>query len=49
MKGDKRRDSRYNRSDDFNAGITNVYVNVRGGFMRSSARWVISLAGMVEL
>ena len=31
------------------AGITNVYVNVRGGCMWSSARWVISLASMVEL
>ena len=31
------------------AGITNVYVNVRGGCMWSSARWVTSLAGMVDL
>ena len=31
------------------AGITNVYENVRGGCMWSSARWVMSLAGMVEL
>ena len=38
MKGDKRRDNRYNKSDDFIAGITNVYVNVRGGCMWSSAR-----------
>ena len=27
----RRRDNRYNKSDDFIAGITNVYVNVRGG------------------
>ena len=38
MKGDRRRDNRYNKSDDFIAGITNVYVNVRGGCMWSSAR-----------
>ena len=31
------------------AGITNVYLNVHGGCIWSSARWVISLAGMVEL
>ena len=28
---DRRRDNRYNKSDDFIAGITNVSVNVRGG------------------
>ena len=33
MEEDKRRDNRYNKSDDFIAGITNVYVNVRGGCM----------------
>ena len=38
MKEDKRRDNRYNKSDDFIAGITNVYVSVRGGCMWSSAR-----------
>ena len=38
MEEDKRRDNRYNKSDDFIAGITNVYVNVRGGCMWSSAR-----------
>ena len=38
MKEDKRRDNRYNKIDDFIAGITNVYVNVRGGCMWSSAR-----------
>ena len=31
MKGDRRRrDNRYNKSDVFIAGITNVHVNVRG-------------------
>ena len=49
MKGDRRRDNRYKKSDDFIVGITNVYVNVRDGCMWSSARWVISLAGIVEL
>ena len=29
----RKRDNRYNKSDDFIAGITNVYVNVRGGCM----------------
>ena len=38
MKGKKRRDNRYNKSDVFIAGITNVYVNVRGSCMWSSAR-----------
>ena len=38
MKGDRRRDNRYNKSDDFIAGITNMYVNVCGGCMWSSAR-----------
>ena len=38
MKGDRRRDNRYNKSDDFIAEITNVYVNVRGGCMWFSAR-----------
>ena len=38
MKGTKRQGNRYNQSDDFIAGITNVYVNVRGGCMWSSAR-----------
>ena len=38
MKEDKRRDNRYNKSDVFIAGITNVYVNVRGSCMWSSAR-----------
>ena len=38
MKGDKRRDNRYNKSNDFIAGITNVYVNFRGGCMWYSAR-----------
>ena len=42
-KGDKRQDDRYNKSDDFIAGITNVYVNVRGGCMWSSARWFLCL------
>ena len=31
--GKKRQDNRYNKSDDFIAGITNEYVNVRGGCM----------------
>ena len=31
--GNIRQDNRYNKSDDFIAGITNVYVNVRGGCM----------------
>ena len=31
--GNKRQDNRYNKSDDFIAGITNVYINVRGGCM----------------
>ena len=34
----KRQVNRYNKGDDFFAGITNVYVNVRGGCMWSSAR-----------
>ena len=38
MKGTRRQDKRYNKSDDFIAGITNVYVNVRSGCMWSSAR-----------
>ena len=38
MKGNKRRNNRYNKSDDFIAGIKNVYVNVQGGCMWSSAR-----------
>ena len=38
MKEDKRRDNKYIKSDDFIAGITNVYVNVRSGCMWSSAR-----------
>ena len=40
MEEDKRQDNRYNESEDFIAGITNVYVNVRGGCMWSSARIV---------
>ena len=49
MKGDKRRDNRYNKSEDFIAGITNAYVNVRGGCMWSSARmgYVVSWYGRV--
>ena len=49
MKREKRRDNRYNRSDDFIAGITNVYVNVHGGCMWSSARmgYVVSWYGRV--
>ena len=49
MKGDKRQDNRYNKSDDFIAGTTNVYVNVRGGCMWSSARMgcVVSWYGRV--
>ena len=35
LEGNKRQDNRYNKSDDFIAGITNVYVNVRGGCMSS--------------
>ena len=38
MKEDRRWDNRYNKSDVFIARITNVYVNVRGGCMWSSAR-----------
>ena len=49
MKKTKRQGNRYNKSEDFIAEITNVYVNVRGGCMWSSARWVMSLDGMVEL
>ena len=33
MEEDKRPVDRYNKSDDFIAGITNVYVNVRGDCM----------------
>ena len=49
MKGDKRQDNRYNKSDVFIAGIANMYVNVRGGCMWSSARmgYVISWYGRV--
>ena len=49
MKENRRRDNRYNKSDDFIAGITNVYVNVRGGCMWSSARMghVVSWYGYV--
>ena len=49
MKVDKRRDNRYNKSDVFIAGITNVYVNVRGGCMWFSARmgYVDSWCGRV--
>ena len=47
--GNKRQGNRYNKSDDFIAGITNVYVNVRGSCMWSSARmgYVISWYGRV--
>ena len=38
MEGTKRQGNRYNKSEDFIAGITNVYVNVRGGCMWFSAR-----------
>ena len=31
MEEDKKQDNRCNKSEDFIAGITNVYVNVRGG------------------
>ena len=37
--GNKRQDNRYNKSDDFIAGITNVYVNVRGGCMGYVVSW----------
>ena len=49
MKGDRRRDNRYNKSDVFIAEITIVYVNVRGGCMWSSARmgYVVSWYGRV--
>ena len=49
MKGDRRQVNRYNKSDYFIAGITNVYVNVRGGCMLSSARmcYVVSWYGRV--
>ena len=49
MKEDRRRDNRYDKSEDFIAGITNVYVNVRGGSMWSSARmgYVVSWYGRV--
>ena len=45
----RRRDNRYNKNDDFIAGITNVYVSVRGGCMWSSARmgYVVSWYGRV--
>ena len=45
----RRYNNRYNKSDDFIAGITNVYVNVRGGCMWSSARmgYVVSWYGRV--
>ena len=36
--GDQEQGNRCNKSDDFLAGSTNVYVNVRGGYMWSSAR-----------
>ena len=49
MEGDKRRDNRYNKNDDFIAGITNVHVNVRGSCVWSSARmaYVVSWYGRV--
>ena len=49
MKEDKRQDNRYDKSDYFIAGITNVYLNVRGGCMWSSARmgYIDSLYGRV--
>ena len=49
MKGDRRQVNRYNKSEDFIAGITNVYVNVCGGCMWSSARmaYVVSWYGRV--
>ena len=49
MKGDKRQDNRYNKSDVFIAGITNMYVNFRGSCMWSSARmgYVVSWYGRV--
>ena len=49
MKGDKRRHNRYNKSDVFMAGITNVYANVRDGCMWSSARmgYVVNWYGRV--
>ena len=37
------------RQKDEKTDTTKVYVNVRGGCMWFSARWMISLAGMVEL
>ena len=45
----RRQVNRYNKSDEFIAGITNVYVNVRGGCMSSSARmgYVVSWYGGV--
>ena len=45
MKGDKKQDNRYNKVTFLFAGITNMYVNVHGGCMWSSARWVMSSAG----
>ena len=49
MEEDKRRVNRYNKSEDFIAGITNMHVNVRGGCMWSSARmgYVVSRYGRV--
>ena len=41
--------NKYNKMTILFAGITNVYVNVRGGCMWSSARWVMSSACIVEL
>ena len=51
MEEDKRWDNRYNKSDDFIARITNVYVNVCGGCMWSSARmgYVVSWYGRVVI
>ena len=51
MEKDKRQDNRYKKSEDFIAGTTNVYVNVRGGCMWSSARmgYVVSWDGRVVI
>ena len=45
----RRRDNRYNKCENVIAGITNVYVNVSGGCMWSSARmgYVVSWYGRV--
>ena len=48
MKEDKRRDNRYNKNDDFIAGITNVLIKSAAVVCGLQLGWVMSIAGMVE-